>query len=1171
MMLNLRRYILSLTVILAACAMQSCLDDTFNNFNSDYGDGVSDLQATVEFENLTPALHSRTSGTAIGAVSNLQMVIYRVTGEGTTEFYKRIVCNTLPGYEVTSTNETEPDYPDDNKINEGKFEESIDKPTDHADFTFNDLPYGRYKIYAVANVPELKDTDCMPDDEFTSGEEHLKSMRFTWRSPLEGNGEVKENDEMFGYFTPAEQQSSIGFEAPIITINRKNTAIHAWIKRLVSKVTIAFDPSELEEAVTVYIKNVTIHDIPATCFLGKNNTANLKPDLEKDETYVGLIKNGESIDYSNGAGDDYEKWAIKLQKASGKKGSDHSNTADALFFFENMQGDYEGQKDYLKVQIPEETGTSINEEGDNQYGSDPETNDFKDRIPYGTYIEAEGYYISKNTKKMSSGKIRYRFMLGKNITYNYDAQRNYHYKLTLKFRNWANEADWHISYSEPTPSVYTPDKYYVSYLYGQESGFPIRIITGDAENTSRYILKAEIIENPWWAYDEDTDGYPPLYLGAANNPNGFAWMKSAVESGVEGGVLTTPYYVGENKNFAGFLSLRKPEMAYGKYQDIEFPDVVETEGVYARSKLQYGPAHNDALRDYYNRHNVAHAAYRLNEGTHNVGLYDTSTTDKVYDDRNAADGQYSVTRDADESVTLSIPMFTRPKKMVAASDFTGNNPYSSYMRRAIVRFTLWDEKGKLVPFKDLADENKEVEYRDVPVLQVRRIENPKAIYRAWDNDQEFKVKLMHLRNTSTQVASEFTTFNSEGPWRASILAQSEDNFIQLTGPDGTIVKNMGEYITGSTGSEDISFTYQPIGKCANATSTRCGIILVEYHDYTCNHMIFVRQGYDAPVTLGGTDWSCYQVYATAGEFTSEKTLANVDVVVTRSPLSLGSLLKRCQYNYSIREDGNPGWLAAVNSLSVTKVNADKVAANTTATWSGIEAYGWRNYASSAIRYNIGWADTWNTVDYMAGQELTVPTWKQFEDLRDQCDFGFGIAYADDATATATSLDDAYGYIDTDNTGVRNSKGIRVCIAYDSSNGKNVLFPLGKSGMGRRVRNTPDNVGSPPSNLRLEASGSGSLVYGGVSSVMYTETTTYRPIMYNHYRTTGAIYWIKQPNLVGSDSNPDKLKSYAAWDINYFTLMFNKHDDGTIANFSGGSANSTTVSDALPIKLVYKKK
>ena len=231
------------------------------------------------------------------------------------------------------------------------------------------------------------------------------------------------------------------------------------------------------------------------------------------------------------------------------------------------------------------------------------------------------------------------------------------------------------------------------------------------------------------------------------------------------------------------------------------------------------------------------------------------------------------------------------------------------------------------------------------------------------------------------------------------------------------------------------------------------------------------------------------------------------------------------------------------------------------------AYGWRNYSGTAIRYNIGWADTWTTVQHRAGRELTVPTREQFEMLRDQCDFGFGIAYADGATTTAELLDDAYNYIDATNTGARNTKGTRVCVAYDSKTGTNVLFPLGRYGNGRRAAGGAYHNDKAPSYLGVADPGAGTLSYGGLSTVLYTATTTYRPITYNHYRTPGAVYWTKLPYYAGGD----KLKAYASWDINYFTLTFNKYDYGSIANFDVPStdADNTNISDALPIKLVYK--
>lgn len=1172
-------YILLLTVTLALL-YTGCVDDTFADYNTDYGDGIGNLQVQVEFKNLSPALDTRAAGNAIGPVDTLQMVIYSYSN-GTATFRERVVCNELGDYTLTSQgNSAEPsDKETGNNL------ESTGEQTDRATFSIN-LPYGAYKIYAVANVPGLTDEQCQT-------EESLKNIQLTWDSD-----DVAKNNAMFGYFT-SNYNSSSGFDAPLIAVNQSKVSIHSWIKRLASKVTVAFDPSELKEAVTVYIKSVTIHDIPQTCSLGVDN----KPG--RDDTLL----TGESIDYSNES-DDYSKWGIKLQKGSGKKGSDHSNTAEALFFFENKQGDFSNdpnKKDYLKEQIPNETGTSINDPELNADGSIK--NDFKDRVPYGSYIEVVGYYVSKNSEKMSAGNIKYRFMLGKDITYNYDAERNFHYKLTLKLRGFANEADWHIVYEEPEPSLYTPDKYYVSYLYGQESEFPVRVVTGDPENTPKYTLKAEIIKNEWWPYDEDLNNAPPVTIGSGTDMKGFAWMRSAVYEIGSAGVLSIPYYTGDNANYAGFLSLRKPETVSGRpnvYKDIEFPGITEPgskdspDGQNYKPNgvsLQYGPKHSEKLKNYYSEHNVAHAAYTLEVGTRNVGLYEPSSN--AFTEKPSTDGQYTVTSDkSDGSVTLKIPMYTRPLKMIAETDFSGNNPYPSFMRRAIVRFTLYNQNGTKVNFKikDLDNKEIEVDHRDVPVLQVRRVENPKVIYRAYDNNASFDVHLMHRRHDTQNVtvADKFEAFTSDGPWRASIYACTE-NFVKLTDIDGNIVTEKGKYIYGSTGTE-IQFTYEPTGNCSQ-NATRCAIILVEYHDYTCKHMIFVRQGYDKGVNLAGTNWSLYQVYAAKGKnsntsYAPEKSTVEapieVSVAVTKNPLSIGSLLKRGQYNWSIREADNEGWLSdvttldldengnkqydgyglekykALNMLSVAQLDGTNVSTKK-ASWTDIQGFGWYNFDATDSRDNFGWAETWNVING-SQKKLTVPTYEQYEALRNKCDFGFGIAYADGAITTATDLDDAYGYIDEKNTGVQNSHGMRVCVAYDSDNGNNILFPLGKEGHGRRPAGGA--ISKPVPSLSYgydKPRNAGVLSYGGLASVLWDPRNVHRPITYNHYRTPGAMYWVKYPCYKKGDDQA----SYASWDINYFTLTFNKYSAASIGGFGKTKVNATICSDALPIKLIYK--
>lgn len=67
-------------------------------------------------------------------------------------------------------------------------------------------------------------------------------------------------------------------------------------------------------------------------------------------------------------------------------------------------------------------------------------------------------------------------------------------------------------------------------------------------------------------------------------------------------------------------------------------------------------------------------------------------------------------------------MYTRAKQMVISSGYTGNNPYVAYQRRATVEF-----KAQLrLP----GESNLRVVSDTVEVFQVRRIVNPKGIYRS---------------------------------------------------------------------------------------------------------------------------------------------------------------------------------------------------------------------------------------------------------------------------------------------------------------------------------------------------------------------------------------------------------------------------------------------------------
>ena len=48
-------------------------------------------------------------------------------------------------------------------------------------------------------------------------------------------------------------------------------------------------------------------------------------------------------------------------------------------------------------------------------------------------------------------------MLGNNATNNFDLVRNHHYKITMNFKDYGNDIDWHIEYAEKYLDVTYPE------------------------------------------------------------------------------------------------------------------------------------------------------------------------------------------------------------------------------------------------------------------------------------------------------------------------------------------------------------------------------------------------------------------------------------------------------------------------------------------------------------------------------------------------------------------------------------------------------------------------------------------------------------------------------------------------------------------------------------------
>lgn len=959
----------SLCILLAV--ITSCMKDDLRNSGGEIGEGESCVSATVEFKPLSASTlgKTRSAGNAIKDIGSLCVLLYGTDGK-------------LAGKYALS------DYATTDEKREGS---ATEQTTKRATFKLT-VPYGRYYIYAVANMGDL--ASYSDSIKTVAG---LKNISFGWNS-----ANIGANGQMFGHFGSSDAKSD---EAPLLTINQKSMSLHAWIRRAASKVTVAYDGSLLEEGVFVYIKSVRIKDIPKSCLLGNKNTV-----TDKDS----LITDGEAISYGTEGEAFDENWPACITKGRPYYPYDentdslsvyaHSQTAQALFFYENMQGEGENKAQDKNLEYKE-----------------------KDNMPYGTYIEVQGYYRSINPERVGSGPIVYRFMLGKNTSTNYDAERNFHYKLTLKFNRFANDADWHIDYEEENPDIQVPNPYYISYLYNHGMMLPLKI---NSEGHELVSLQAVIDSNAWAPHNAIKNGLD---------------YRQQMDPEVTPGAPVNPWN--------GFLSLRKTHLTV-------IPSTTTNEA-------------------YYNENNRGNRVY-YKDG-------------KLVDADNKDDGTFTMSRKGNTYV-FNLPMYTRAKQMITTTGYTGNNPYVAYRRKAVVKFTA-------VLRNTSTNEMRTIE-KNATIMQSRRIVNPKGIWRRHNGTSPFHVVLKVLPYES---ATSFQTLKSDGAWKAYVV-RGDRHFIDLG----------ADTVRGSTGSP-IDFTVKFKGPCGEDES-RFAIICVDYNNYSCRHLIFVRQG-ESPVALveNGRKWHACNMRTGTQE--------------TASPVDEGSMFKFRNWSQPIASTNNvndkPLWInVSPGDFLDHSATLFKIAGtNDMKLWGEITSYdSWGSFSDPVIN----------------GKKVSVATYDDYKILQDtdEIEQAYGVLYGNDATETLSDIDEVYGYR-YDPNGEYDSEGLgygmRGTFVYNRSEtpgyeGRSLFFPIGASGYGRRINSN-----------------------GGKTAVLKYANTAQRivdnnrPLFYDLYMRPGAAYWLKELGGPSSD--------IIGWDFNYFTFDFNNlavsnliHDIGSDACF-----------------------
>lgn len=1167
-------YLIYLTLALACgSALTACEDRFVYPGYEDIPEGISTVDLKFSFPEYTPALNSRSAGDAMRKIRTLWIAVYQHGGDDDGRFIEKLKIDDF------TTEETEP--------RPGTSEEY----TGHARFQIS-YPNGRYRMYAIANH-DLTDADISTEDA-------LFHLPLTWTD--DASTGIDRNDQMFGWFRNDESEPDYHGSPTFVTIKPGMTQLHSWVRRAASKITVAFNTVNLNENVLIYLKSVSIIDIPRQCYLHSPNNLGeddyrlakeFAPRTQSSTIYFKGAEAGHNTKADHfkwpviGSGDlifgmyadengkhdavineipifdengnqivsdeEYDRLyrAELVKRVKELTAKEHDQYTRALYFYENMQapgvpGTASDKRQIVGTLTDQpQTGNvtsypngtfegSHNEDGtlkDNAYDG----LGWKDARPWGTYVEIKGYYESSTGK----GPITYRFMLGKDATINYEAERNHHYKLTLVFNGNANDVDFHIDYEEEAkPGLFSPTETYVPYLYNQECTTTVRATPRKGYELMK--LNAVILDNEWRPYQgkRDIDYW------------GEAWDVQTGENGANKQV--------NGANYSYELTSEFSKDADDAADNCEF-GFLSLWNVHAVTFNAFGKTFNKEnrtamvrlFRDHYFQYDTGSKYGKVSMGAREYNEIHQTNTSQDYDDEHV--GKYNVSRSVNPTngeinYVIQVPLFTRAKTMDPWAVYSGANPYYEHYRYARVRFIATYRKTD----SSVSGPDTYTDQSETDIKQAKRIDNPRGIYRSANNLKPFHVNLKYLKLAGTDDDA-FEPVISHGPWTATIESDPH-GIVQISG-NGQVASGQGGSITGRTNTE-IDFVYKPLKK---APGTSYGaIITVTYHNNSCVHKIIVKQGY-AATTIGDgtTKFSAFNVYSSSE--------------LVKNPLSIGSFF-RCadDLNVPIAESNNTrdGF-----GVGVDPTESFKITGGVNRLWENIPT--WKNpgnFDPFYTHYQLNSNKPINTYELINTVEGTgkykLPTYDQTlelglvplntdENLDNDINFAFGITYGDGASETL-STSEAWSFSDPDNDGKDRSEGVRSVIVYSKKAGDNIMFPLGATGHARR--HSRDPMTSNPVVSR-----NGLLRYGDLNEPMTGYKNLFRPMAWKNFSQYGAVYWAscgsqtraKEVHAMDEDSSEGYI---IAVDFNYGNYMVGRGRSTQYNNPGIGW-------DALPLRLV----
>lgn len=1082
---SLLKHILVLFSVLLTIGVSGCRDD-IEFGTGGISDETSMMQLTLDFAPMSEGLtRTPVEGDAIAGIQDLCLVLFETNGK-----YHSMIEVPMADVTITSVER----HPGDAAYGIMAGETT----TARAQFKYQ-LPIGTYYLYALANFHRYNGETCTETtaeyvrniiDELNADPANPATLRKFCEYRREWNvNDIRENSGLTGFLTEADKDGSskspetivteengqIKLPGSPVTIKRSMNSLHGWLRRMASKVTVTFDARDMLDNVSVYIHDVRIIDAVKDAPLLTAGKASAEKDLLNRENpdvrkhnYLPFCPEGDmdlDIDLWK---DRKEAWPM-LSKNNWTFGpSDGKNDYYTHPQLENLTHSNNAWSLFFYENMQGEGESKLQD----AVGPDGEIPDGIIDSPNSGIPGEDHYKDNKPYGTYVEVKGYYVCTIpGKQtqgpITYRFMLGKD-----TKK--NYDCERNFHYKLTLVLKGMANEADWHIDYKSIEDEvdiPSPYYISYGYNESLELPIkvrgevesVRATIIRNDWYPSVMWVDKVAPEWENQSKSADNTAFTGNITNPVLPSGTEVS------DKTAMGFLTLL--QLPKGK-EDAFIP-----ENVNIKELVTYWTKPRDNQFQYTRE-------YKLSG----------NQTSVVDEDKSIGSWRYEKSGDYTH---MYVKLYTRERNLIKAYGFTGQNPFVANQRRAKVRFDITMKGGR------------KLEPRIIDIIQVVRAGNPTGIWRSWNNSRPFHVALNLIDGDDNDT---YHTLESRGGWSAEVIKGAE--WILLNGGR--------QKIYGPRGST-IEFDTRPVGPLSSPKQTRFGIIEIRYHDYSCVHKIFVRQGYE-PIQIneGGTYWHTFNMETKSKEGVS--------------PMDEGSMFRFGKWDFPIASSNNYNdktpWINVIPSDFKSHTGAFTIAGdeNNPKTWDDIGSLSSDKPFMASNSIKVG-----NAACRM--MEL-----KDIQALRDNADnaYAYGILYGDEASGSLFNVNEVYGY-----KGYLSHQqyGMRGCFVYNKNTGAQIFFPIGSSGFGCRQheKNIALGAGTGAAGESTESrkailkyAGNATKYYIGYPQSGYSKM----PLFFTLFKSQGAIYWTYKKETKVKPGHEDSDTDAIGLDLNYFTYDFN---------------------------------